>query len=92
VTQIKQILEIFEAIQAQADQAVHAVNELCNTLMECKVHDKALQQMVLLIYNAMVSKNKVPGLSQEMTDIITQASQNMNEHDTENMNVDTHEQ
>jgi hypothetical protein len=48
--------------------------------------------MVLSIYNAMVSKNKVPALSQEFTDIITQACQNMNEQDTKNMDVDTHGQ
>jgi hypothetical protein len=40
----------------------------------------------------MVSETKVPALSQEMTDIITQASQNMNEQDSENMDVDMHGQ
>jgi hypothetical protein len=37
-------------------------------------------------------KNKVPVLSQAMTDIITQASQTTNAQDTKNMDVDTHEQ
>jgi hypothetical protein len=83
---------MFKAFQAQADQAVHTVNELHITLMKCKVCNKALQQMVLLIYNAMDSETKVPALSQEITDIITQASQDMNEQDTENKDVDMHGQ
>jgi hypothetical protein len=88
----KQILEAFEATQAQANQAVQDVNELCIKLKECEVHDNALCQMVLSIYNAMATENKVPSLSQAMTDIITQASQTMNAQDTKNMDVDTHEQ
>jgi hypothetical protein len=48
--------------------------------------------MVLSIYNAMVTENKVPALSQAMTDIINKSSQNENEQDTKNMNVDTHQQ
>jgi hypothetical protein len=47
--------------------------------------------MVLSIYNAMATENKVPALSQVMTDIVTQASQTINSQDTENMDVD-HEQ
>jgi hypothetical protein len=48
--------------------------------------------MVLTIYSAMATENKVPALSQAMTDIVTQASQNTNKQDTENMDVNTHEQ
>jgi hypothetical protein len=92
VTQSKQILEAFETTQARANQAVHNVNELHIELKECEVHDNALWQMVLSIYNAMATKNKVPALSQAMTDIVTQASQTMNAQDTENMDVNTHEQ
>jgi hypothetical protein len=83
---------VFEAAQARADQAVHNVNELCIKLKECKVRNNAIHQMVLSIYNAMATENKVPALSQAMTDIVTQASQTMNAQDTENMDVDTHEQ
>lgn len=56
--------------------------------MECEICDKALQQMVLSIYNAMVSKNKVPALSyKEMTNIITQVSKKSNEQETDNKDV-----
>jgi hypothetical protein len=48
--------------------------------------------MVLSIYNAMTTKNKVHALSQAMTDIITQASQTTNAQDIKNMDVNTHEQ
>jgi hypothetical protein len=48
--------------------------------------------MVLSIYNAMATENKVPALSQAMTDIFTQASQTTNAQDTNNMDVDTHGQ
>jgi hypothetical protein len=47
---------VFEAAQAQADQAVHDVNELCIELKECEVRDNALCQMVLSIYNAMATE------------------------------------
>jgi hypothetical protein len=39
----------------------------------------------------MATENKVPALSKAMTDIVTQASQTTNAHNTKNMDVDTHE-